>query len=357
MEITTPPVLDGHVDAPVKLALSASGGVAPLTWTIVTGALPPGLHLDSANAVVAGTPSEPWWQTVEFAVSDSTEPTPQTATGLVTFHIDTAPGAPEISTKSLASGIVGRPYEAAMQGAGGTPPYSWSVSGLPPGLQLEKSAGTISGAPQSAGAFLSAVTLTDAAAKTAAASLTVTVADPLAVTTASLPQAAIGQPYAASLQASGGLPPYAWSLSSGSLPGGLALDPTSGALSGTPTSGASSACTFAVADSAGQSASASLTLVVAAVPARILSFTSKVRSIIPDVRTGCTIAWNTQGATKVWFDIAAGQFGPSVEAVGQRRLEWRDTIAGPPGPLPPMPSVIFALGSDGQQISQPIQSI
>ncbi len=56
----------------------------------------------------------------------------------------------------------------------------------------------------------------------------------LIVTTQSLPSATVGSPYSATLTATGGLPPYTWSIISGSLPPGLSLD-TSGNITGTPT--------------------------------------------------------------------------------------------------------------------------
>lgn len=63
----------------------------------------------------------------------------------------------------------------------------------------------------------------------------------LAITSSdTLPEASVGQPYATILAASGGVPPYSWSLTSGSsLPGGLTLS-SDGIISGVPTSGGTS---------------------------------------------------------------------------------------------------------------------
>lgn len=56
------------------------------------------------------------------------------------------------------------------------------------------------------------------------------------VTTAqSIAQATLNQPFTATLTASGGTPPYTWTLTSGKLPGGLSLAPATGVISGTPT--------------------------------------------------------------------------------------------------------------------------
>ncbi len=70
---------------------------------------------------------------------------------------------------------------------------------------------------------------------------------PLAVATSALPRGTVGQPYAATLEASGGLPPYTWSLVKGALPPGLSLT-SSGAIAGTPQAPAQRKITVRVTD-------------------------------------------------------------------------------------------------------------
>jgi hypothetical protein len=66
--------------------------------------------------------------------------------------------------------------------------------------------------------------------------LVLTVSDPVPPTILpmSLPHAQPGSPYAATVLAAGGTEPYTFSLVAGSLPAGLALEPTSGVISGNP---------------------------------------------------------------------------------------------------------------------------
>jgi hypothetical protein len=63
---------------------------------------------------------------------------------------------------------------------------------------------------------------------------------PLSITTSSLPDASIGVPYSATLQANGGTPPFSWKVVTGTLPAGLTLNKNSGTISGTPSSTATS---------------------------------------------------------------------------------------------------------------------
>src|SRR5262245_36881132 len=79
-------------------------------------------------------------------------------------------------------------------------------------------------------------------------STTLTVLPPggLAITTNSLPVGVQGQPYTATLAATGGTPPYTWSIVSGTLPAGLSLGTSTGVISGTPTATGVSNATFKV---------------------------------------------------------------------------------------------------------------
>jgi hypothetical protein len=84
-----------------------------------------------------------------------------------------------------------------------------------------------------------------------AALLTVTGATPVAITSTSpLPSGTVNAPYDFQLLATGGTPPFTWSVVGGMLPAGLGLDAATGQLSGTPTASANYSTTFQVTDSA-----------------------------------------------------------------------------------------------------------
>jgi hypothetical protein len=90
---------------------------------------------------------------------------------------------------------------------------------------------------------------------------------PLTITTTSLPGGAVGASYSATLAASGGTPPYTWSIASGALPTGLSLNGSSGVISGTPTATGTFSFTARVTDSAAQTATKSLSIAVTSVQA------------------------------------------------------------------------------------------
>ena len=72
-------------------------------------------------------------------------------------------------------------------------------------------------------------------------------ADPVIVT-ASLPAGEVGVPYSQSVAGAGGTGPYTWSITAGSLPTGLTLNPTAGGISGTPSASGPSTFTVTATD-------------------------------------------------------------------------------------------------------------
>jgi len=160
-----------------------------------------------------------------------------------------------ITTTSLPNGQVGVAYSQALQAMGGIQPYAWSITAgsLPQGLSLNGSTGVISGTPSQSQTAYFTVQVLDSQdppdSDTQALSITISSYAPLDITTTSLPNARRGRAYSQTLQATGGLTPYTWSLASGSLPPGLALGPSTGVISGSATSTGTWPFTARVTDS------------------------------------------------------------------------------------------------------------
>ena len=88
-----------------------------------------------------------------------------------------------------------------------------------------------------------------------------TFSEPPTVSTSALTVGTIGVPYSSSLQASGGLAPYSWAVTSGSLPPGLQLA-SDGTISGIPTISGIYSVTFAVTESNGLTNQATLDVTI-----------------------------------------------------------------------------------------------
>ncbi len=152
----------------------------------------------------------------------------------------------------LPNAVINKSYSATFTSTGGLAPFSWSViSGtLPNGLSLS-TAGVLSGTPTSVQSSTFKVRVTDSQTPTAAiedGTFMLTVNDVLAVSTTSLTAGTVNIPYQGFLSATGGVPPYTWTITAGSLPAGLTLA-TNGLISGTPTATGTSSFTVQVTDS------------------------------------------------------------------------------------------------------------
>ena len=84
------------------------------------------------------------------------------------FGGDPQPGNPSVTNPGTQNSTVGQAASLQLAATGGTPPYTWSVSGLPAGLSASAS-GAISGTPTTAGTSTVTATVTDSAGKTGSA--------------------------------------------------------------------------------------------------------------------------------------------------------------------------------------------
>ncbi len=232
--------------------VTASGGIGPYSYAITSGTLPTGLTLNTAG-VLSGTPTAGGTFTFTVSATDSSAGTgPFTGAQAYTFTV----AAPTIAVapSTLPDTATGVAYNQTVTASGGIGPYSYSVTAgaLPAGLTLS-TAGVLTGTPTAGGTFNITITATDsstgAGPYTGAQAYTLTVTAPtIAVAPSSLPNAAIGVAYSETVTASGGIGPYSYSVTSGTLPAGLTLS-TAGVLTGTPTAGGTFNFTASATDS------------------------------------------------------------------------------------------------------------
>jgi hypothetical protein len=167
---------------------------------------------------------------------------------------------PAITTTSMLDGTAGTAYSVTLNASGGAGALNWSMANgttLPAGLSLSSS-GVVSGMPTTPGTTTFTVMVTDSSggkpgpvSLTQQLSLTI-MAAPLKVVTTTLSNATVGIAYSAPLVASGGTPPYIWTVAAGSsLPSWLTLggSGTNWTLSGTPTQAAIGSFSLTVTDS------------------------------------------------------------------------------------------------------------
>ena len=238
----------GQVGVSYSGTIGASGGAPPYSLTV--SGLPAGLSF--TNGGVSGTPTTAGTYTVQVSAKDSAG-----AQASGSFTVVIQPAALTLISANFGNGTVGVPYTGSVSASGGTPPYTFSFTGLPTGVTGAPD-GTVSGTPTAAGPFTIIANVTDSQKNAARATYSVTIAVPtLIITSAAVPSGTVGTALSATFTASGGVPPYTWSATG--LPAGLSLS-TGGVLSGTPTAPGTPSFTVAVKDNAGNSANQSVKL-------------------------------------------------------------------------------------------------
>ena len=252
------PVLPGSsVGSSYHQVLSVSGGQAPYNFVVNAGKLPPGLVLNALSGSISGIPTQAG--AFPFGITVTAEPSG--ASGTHGYSIMISP--PASSVKVQIS-----PAETSVA-AGGNVQFSAGVSNTSnTAVTWSASAGSISAnglftAPVASSVnsiTINAISVADPTVR-AIATATVT-SSAFTISTTSMPSAKRTAAYSASLSASGGQPPYRWSIVTGALPSGLQLNTSTGLLSGSATKGGTFSFTVQGTDAASHTARRSYSLLV-----------------------------------------------------------------------------------------------
>jgi hypothetical protein len=280
--ITAPPVNltcgtcganKAYTGTPYSSSLSVTGGTGPYTYSIVGGALPPGLSLNPSTGAITGTPTTPGTYTFTSKVVDSKG---SSDTSICTIVIVGSPVNLDCGTCGSNKAYTGTAYTSQLSATGGTGPYTYSiVSGsLPAGLTLNSTTGKITGTPTTPGTYTFTSKAVDSKGNSDTAICSIVVAgSPVNLDCGTCgsgsPNGKVGSPYSAALAVSGGTGPYTYSISAGALPPGLTLNSTTGKITGTPTTAGTYTFTSKVVDSKGSSDTAICTIVVTGTPVNL----------------------------------------------------------------------------------------
>ncbi|HEX4853076.1 putative Ig domain-containing protein [Arenimonas sp.] len=305
-------------------AITASGGVGAYGFAVTAGNLPAGLTL-SGGGSLSGTATEVG--TFNFTVT-ATDAFGQTGSRAYSFTV-----AAPVLTMTPAAGTLNAPYGAAYTQAfvaGGSPgPYSYVLTGtLPAGMSFSN--GTLSGTPTVPGSYPVTVTATDTgltgvgAPFSIAQAYTIDVPAPtIVVDPATLPNPVAGAAYAEAITATGGVGPYGFALTAGSLPNGLTLS-AGGSLSGTATEVGTFNFTVTATDANGQTGSRAYSFTVAA---PVLTMTPAAGTLNAPYAVAFSQAFTASGSPGPYTYVLTGAL-PAGMSFSNGTLSGTPTVPG-----------------------------
>lgn len=270
LELTPPAIAiiadlrDGRVNRDYDGTITATGGAAPLRYSVTSGQLPDGVYLDADSGLLSGAPNAPGVATFTVTATDANGFSASiTRSVTIASNVGTA-----TMPVSLVDGMVGNDYPDSLAASGGTSPYRYAVTAgaLPDGLTLDPNSGDITGQPIAPGRSTFTIAVTDSADLVNQQTYELVIAAPPIAIEADPPAAEAGRPYSANVALTGGTAPYQFVLQNA--PPGLSIDDT-GRISGTPTQPGRYNFTVVVTDALGSRTSEPFTVVVASVPVEL----------------------------------------------------------------------------------------
>jgi hypothetical protein len=157
--ISSTPLLPAARGLSYSQQLSSANAIGNVSWSLVSGTLPPGLTLNASGAIT-GIATLDGTYSFTIGASDSGTP-PQTATAQEVIQV--ADPVQITSSSTMPGACVNQPYAFAVQTSGGVPPLLWSFISLNwMGINFNQSNGAFNGTSAVTGTFTGTIGVTDA---------------------------------------------------------------------------------------------------------------------------------------------------------------------------------------------------
>jgi hypothetical protein len=235
--------------------LAGSGGIPPYTWKLAGGTLPTGVSLDATTgklSAAAGATTTTAATSLTFQMIDSGSPTALTATAPLSLTI-----IPPISVSASASsanvdGSDSVTLTATVANDSSNAGVTWTAPAVGSLSSTTAASPTYTAPTATSSAQSVTLTATSVSDSTKSKSVTLTIPAAPTILTGSLPLFVPGAATSTTLVGSGGIAPYTWKLTGGTLPTGVSLNTTTGVISaaaGSTTVTPATSLTFQLTDS------------------------------------------------------------------------------------------------------------
>ncbi|HWV39264.1 MAG TPA: Ig domain-containing protein [Vulgatibacter sp.] len=311
-----------------EVVLSSTGTLGDDAVPLASGVLPPileGAAVAMTDEIVIPEAFEPgrWWIGVVIDPGGEDDASPSNNVRVAPLQVRHPLALEGIE---LPAATVGFAYSAQLVATGGDGNHAFRLGEggeLPPGLGLSED-GLLSGTPTAlfSGSFPVEV---ESAGLTASADFSLIVeAPPLELEANGPSSGQVGVPFALELRGKGGVPPYEFALSSGTLPDGLEL--VVDEITGTPAEDGIFRVTVTVTDSVGVSASGDLTLTIEKAPS-LFCVNSTLDPMVLLASASAQVAASGGTRPYTWTTLTARRLPSDLEPQGAEMPEG----APPPG--------------------------
>ncbi len=235
---------------------SATDSQSGQTFTWSATGLPTGLSISSSSGSITGTPTAPCSCSVTVKATDKTG---ASGTTVITWTVNNRVTVSSVSAQASTSGKAVTSVTARATDSQSGQTFTWSATGLPAGLTIGATTGTMSGTPTAACSCAVILTATDTSGAKGTTTFTWKVSNTVTVTSPGSQSTALATSVSLQIKGTDSATGQTLTWTATGLPAGLAMASSTGLITGKPTAAGTASVTVKATDTSGASGSVTFT--------------------------------------------------------------------------------------------------